>query len=107
MQQLLLPLMTPGTYGNVEKWSNINSTTASAYGSILTAGTAYAGGAGSVLETDNNGVNGEIFVAGATSSIRQTLAGGSSSLKNGAFAVNKGSSGNRPFTTVSWFDFAN
>lgn len=105
MQQLLLPLMTPGTYGNIEKWTKINSTTPAAYGSILTSGTAYAGGAGSVLETDNgSATNAEIFVAGATSSIRQNLSTGSSSLRNAADAINKSATGNRPFTTMSWFD---
>src|SRR5262249_53093274 len=73
LQQLLLPLMTPGTYGNVLKWSNINSTTPTSYGSILTSGTAYAGGVGSVLETNTTTADGEIFVAGATSSVRQGL----------------------------------
>jgi hypothetical protein len=108
MQQLLLPLMTPGTYGNVLKWTNINSTTPAASGSILTTGTAYAGGAGSILETDSNGVNGEIFAPGVSSSIRQSLGAGSSSLKNTAYAINSSSaSGNRPFSTLSWFDLSN
>ena len=107
MQQLLLPLMTPGTYGNVLRWSNINSSTPTSYGSILTSGTQYAGGAGSVLETDGSSAStGEIFVAGATSSIRQTLAAGSTSLRNSADAITQ-SSLSRPFTTVSWFDIAN
>ncbi|HEX9103028.1 MAG TPA: hypothetical protein VF997_12535, partial [Polyangia bacterium] len=106
MQQLLLPLMTPGTYGNIERWTNINTTTPAAYGSILTAGTAYAGGAGSVLETNTSTADGEIFVAGATSSIRQTLASGSTSLRTAADAVNKSASG-RPFTTSAWFDLSN
>ena len=107
LQQLLLPLMTPGTYGNVERWTKINSTTPAAYGSILTSGTAYAGGAGSVLETNSTTADGEIFVAGATTSIRQTLSGSSTSLKNMADAVNKSASGNRPFTTAAWFDLSN
>ncbi len=107
MQQLLLPLMTPGTYGNVEKWSNINSTSPTSYGSILSAGTAYAGGAGSVLETNTTTSDGEIFVAGATSSIRQSLSSGSTSLRTTADAVNKSAAGNRPFTTAAWFDLSN
>jgi hypothetical protein len=107
MQQLLQPLMTPGTYGNVLKWSNINSTNPVAYGSILTTGTAYAGGAGSVLETNTGATDGEIFVAGATSSIRQALTGTSTSLRTAADAINKSVSGNRPFTTLSWFDLSN
>jgi len=60
-----------------------------------------------VLETDTGTTDGEIFVAGATSSIRQTLSGSSSSLKNSAYGINKSSSGNRPYSTVSWFDFSN
>ncbi|HEY1587876.1 MAG TPA: hypothetical protein VGH63_19385, partial [Polyangia bacterium] len=109
MSQLLQPLVTPGTYGNVERWLNINSTAPTSYGSILTAGTAYAGGAGSVLETNSSGstTDGEIFVAGATSSIRQQLASNSTSLANSAYAVNKSTSGNRPFTTSAWFDLSN
>lgn len=107
MQQLLQPLMAPGTYGNVLKWSNINTSSPGAVGSILSTGTAYAGGAGSVLETNTSSADGEIFVAGATSSIRQTLSGSSGSLRSAAYAVNKSTSGNRPFTTLSWFDSSN
>ena len=109
MSQLLQPLVTPGTYGNVERWLAINSTTPTSYGSILTAGTSYAGGAGSVLETNSSGstTDGEIFVAGATSSIRQQLTGTSTSLANASYAVNKSTSGNRPFTTSAWFDLSN
>ena len=107
MQQLLLPLMTPGTYGNVLRWTNINSTNPVAYGSILSSGTAYAGGAGSVLETNTTTSDAEIFVAGATSSIRQTLTGSSTSLRTAADAINKSASGSRPFTTQSWFDLSN
>jgi hypothetical protein len=105
----LQPLVTPGTYGNVERWLAINSTAPTSYGSILTTGTAYAGGAGSVLETNTSGAtnDGEIFVAGATSSIRQSLTSGSTSLSNASYAVNKSSSGNRPFTTSAWFDLSN
>jgi hypothetical protein len=104
MQQLLLPLTTPGTYGNVLRWKNIDNSTPQAYGSILTSGTAYAGGAGSVLETNTGATDGEIFVAGATSSIRQALSGSSSSLRSSAYAVNKTST--RPFSTVTWFDLS-
>ncbi|MCA1663437.1 MAG: hypothetical protein LC659_04065, partial [Myxococcales bacterium] len=85
MSQLLQPLVTPGTYGNVERWLNIDSSTPTSYGSILTSGTAYAGGAGSVLETNGSSSStsgGEIFVAGATSSIRQSLSLSSSSLSS-------------------------
>ncbi|HXU70527.1 MAG TPA: hypothetical protein VN947_14415 [Polyangia bacterium] len=106
MQQLLLPLMTPGTYGNVLRWTNINTDTPAAAGSILTSGTAYAGGAGSVLETNTSTTDGEVFVAGATSSIRQTLSGSSTSLRTAADAVNQSSTGGT-FTTVSWFDLSN
>ena len=106
MQQLLLPLMTPGTYGNVLRWTGINSTTPTSYGSILSTGTQYAGGAGSVLETQVTTSNAEIFVAGATSSIRQTLSSSSTSLRDSADAISKSAS-SRPFTTVSWFDIAN
>ena len=106
MQQLLLPLMTPGTYGNVERWLNINSTTPTSYGSILSSGTAFAGGAGSVLETNTGTSDGEVFVAGATSSIRQALSGSSSSLRSSAYAINKSGNSKRPFTTVGWFDLS-
>jgi hypothetical protein len=107
MQQLLLPLITPGTYGTVLKWSNINSTNPTAVGSLLAAGTAFAGGAGSVLETNTNSSDGEIFVPGISSSIRIALSGSSTSLRTAADAINKSSSGSRTFTTVSWFDLAN
>src|SRR5262249_40876826 len=106
LQQLLLPLMTPGTYGNVLKWSNINSTTPTSYGSILTSGTAYAGGVGSVLETNTTTADGEIFVAGATSSVRQGLSSSSASLANSAYAISQ-SNANRPYSTLSWFDLSN
>ncbi|MCU1281223.1 MAG: Type fimbrial biosis protein PilY1 [bacterium] len=107
MQQLLLPLVTPGTYGTVLKWSNINSTTPTAVGSLLAAGTAFAGGAGSVIETDTPTSTGELFIPGISSSIRIALSGSSSSLRTAADAITKPASGNRPFTTVSWFDLAN
>jgi hypothetical protein len=107
MQQLLLPLVTPGTYGTVLKWTNINSTNPTAVGSLLAAGTAFAGGAGSVLETNTTTADGEIFVPGISSSIRIALAGTSTSLRTAADAINKSASGNRPFTTVSWFDLSN
>jgi hypothetical protein len=107
MQQLLLPLMTPGTYGNILKWSNINSATPSAQGSILANGTAYAGGAGSVVETNTTSSDGEVFAAGISSTIRVTLGGGSSSFRNASYAVSKSASAGRNFTNVSWFDLSN
>ena len=109
MSQLLQPLVTPGTYGNVERWLGINSTSPTSYGSILTSGTAYAGGAGSVLETNVNGATsgGEIFVAGATSSIRQSLTSSSTSYSNSSYGVSKSTAGYRPFTTSAWFDLSN
>ncbi|MGZ3442881.1 MAG: hypothetical protein ACXVDD_25345, partial [Polyangia bacterium] len=107
MQQLLLPLVTPGTYGTVLKWSKINTTSPTAVGSLLAAGTAYAGGAGSVLETNTTTADGELFVPGISSSIRIALSGSSTSLRTAADAINKSATGNRPFTTVSWFDLSN
>jgi hypothetical protein len=106
MQQLLQPIMTPGTYGTILKWNKINSTTPTAYGSLLAASTAFAGGAGSVLETNTTASDGELFVPGVSSSYRQALSGTSTSLRNAAYAINPSSSGNRPFTTVSWFDLS-
>lgn len=108
LSQLLQPLVTPGTYGNVERWLSINTTTPTSYGSILTAGTAYAGGAGSVLETNSAGStsDGEIFVAGATSTIRQSLTSTSTSLSNATYAVNQSATAGA-FTTSAWFDLSN
>jgi hypothetical protein len=105
MQQLLLPLISAGSYGNVLKWSNINTTSPAAAVSMLPAGSAFAGGAGSVLQTNTTTADGELFVPGVSSSIRQTLSGSSTSLRSSTNAINRSSAaGSRPYTTVSWFD---
>jgi hypothetical protein len=99
--------MTPGTYGNVLKWRNISSATPSAYGSVLANGTAYAGGAGSVVETNTTSSDGELFAPGIAGSVRVTLGSGSSSFRNSSLAINKSASSTRTFTNVSWFDLSN
>ena len=107
MRQLVQPLITPGSYGTVLRWSRIDDGSQLGSGTYLIAqGTAFAGGAGSVVETDTTSSDGALFVPGISSMLMRGLSSGSSSLHSQQLAITRSSTGNRPFQVVSWFDLS-
>jgi hypothetical protein len=106
LSQAVQPLITPGTYGTVLRFANINDgTTLSTAVYAVPQGTAFAGSAGSTVtvSTANGGV--ALFandVTGGSGKMLQAAPG--TSTPSTAFAVNQAAAGGRNFTVQTWLD---
>jgi len=104
MNQMVLPVLYPGTYGQIERWGNLNTGTIDASATyLITQGQNFSGGIGAVLESGSTGTQGELTFTGTSTTDRIVLQANSSSLKNSAYAVTQ-TSGSRLFTVLTWFD---
>jgi hypothetical protein len=107
--QVVQPLITPGTYGTVLRYSNVDSgSSIGAESWVIPQGAAFAGGAGSTFTF--SGASGEelfaVDVSGAAGQSMQAIP--VSSTPSQSFAINQSSgSGGRPFAVEAWFDGTN
>jgi hypothetical protein len=108
LNSLVLPVLYPGQYGQVWRWSNLNTASIDtvAYGYIL-SGQSFSGGAGSVIESQATGSgppNGQLTFVGASTSERVVLSANSSSLRQQQYAIQNGAGTGRNFAVQTWMD---
>jgi hypothetical protein len=106
VNSLIEPLLYPGRYGSIERWQSLDTSIgAGAY--LITGNTNFAGGVGSLMETDSKTTNaaGQLTIWGTNNSIQLTPP--STSLRDGSWAVEilPGGSGQRLFQVLQWFDY--
>lgn len=108
INQLVLPSIFPGTYGQIEKWGNLNGSVDSVATYLITQGQNFAGGTGAVIETQDpnqtGAQTGQLTFTGTSTTERIVLVAGSSSLKNSAYAVGTSTSSSRLFSVMTWLD---
>jgi hypothetical protein len=113
INSLIQPQLFPGTYGQVERWGNANTSTpdTSAY-LFINQGQNFAGGGSPVVEYDagqagQQANGGQLALVGASTNDRVVLTAGATSLHNAQYAVSLTPGGIRPFSVMTWFDLGN
>jgi hypothetical protein len=108
--QLQQPAITPGTYGTVLRFANINDgTTISTEAYAIAQGSNFAGGAGATFTFTNASGGQSLFAADVTGASSTTMASApSTSTPTSSYAVSQSAgSGARNFTVQTWFDATN
>jgi hypothetical protein len=105
--QLATPSMYPGTYGQLDRWSNLNTAIDGTATALITQGTNFSAGLGNVLETNTTAADGRLTFLGPNGLMRTALGVNSTSLRNLSYAVNASNAGSHNFTQIGWFDLSN
>jgi hypothetical protein len=103
VNSLIQPLLYPGNYGGIERWQNLDTSIGA--GAYLTLTVNFAGGVGSLMETNSStNTTGQLTIWGSTGSAQLTPP--ASSLRDGSWAVEiMPGGGSRPFQVLTWFDY--
>lgn len=103
INQLIYPAMFPGPYGKVLRLNNANTTSISIDPTEPTYGTSFSGGNAYILEINNIGGGGTVYMVGTNQVVRQ-VAIPASSLANSTFSVQPAVTGGGPFSVNGWLD---
>lgn len=102
--QLIQPVMFPGTYGQVLRWGGLNEVIDTSASLLIEQGQRYAGGTSSVLQTNSTADDGQLAIVGTNLIQRTILPSTSTSLRNKAYAVDQNAATTRNFSVMTWFD---